>query len=812
MRGGKRRGRRAAAGGSATIAGGADPAQLLPMALHHHERGNLERAGALYREVIAARPDHADALQFYGIVCLQRGDLGQAEEYIRRAIELNPGVAPYHDNLGTVFERTGRLREAVAAYHAAEALEPGDPDRAYNLGLVLKRLGRLEEAERHLRLAVEARPEDTEPRLALANLLKARGAGQQAQELYRSVLGASSSHGGALINLGNLLQDQDRVEEAEGLYRQALAAAPTDPIAHHNLGRLLHRAGRTDEARQCFEEALRYAPALVEARVGLAQTLEESGLLHRALAAYRAACEAGEPLAEAREGLLRVARIHPGARHDSVLERELVDAVETGRQPASALARALGVQLAAKAGVLRSPPAHDAQALERALALADDPLLRALCERTANVVAAVERWLVAARRALLLHGVPQGPRARALLRALALQGHLNEHVFALEPDEARAVQALGARVEEALANGELPADVDLGLLACCVPLATMAGAERLAALALPPGHAWLAAVIERAVRWPLEERDRAAGIPDLGPLRDPVSQAVRAQYEESPYPRWSELPAIPAAGEQEGAAGDARFADRLRSQSPLDVLVAGCGTGQEPLALAARFPGHRIVALDLSRASLAYAARMAHRLGIEGIELVHGDLLDAARLGRRFDVITATGVLHHLADPLAGWRALRDCLSSGGLMRVGLYSRAARRVVEQARARIAELGLTPGVEGVRALRRRVLAGQEPALEALLDSEDFYTTSACRDLLFHPVEHRFDLAEVAVMLEALDLEFLGFRVHPLIERRFREAGQGAIPDLGAWARFESANPDAFQEMYVFWCRARGGERD
>ena len=235
------------------------------------------------------------------------------------------------------------------------------------------------------------------------------------------------------------------------------------------------------------------------------------------------------------------------------------------------------------------------------------------------------------------------------------------------------------------------------------------------------------------------------------------------------------------------------------------MLIAGCGTGQEALAWAARFPTHRVLGLDLSRASLAYARRMAGRLGIAGVEFVHGDLRRAGALGRRFDVVTASGVLHHLEDPVAGWRALLDVLAPDGLMRVALYSRAARGPVNAARARIAELGLSAGAEGVRALRERVLAGEEPALEALLDSEDFYTTASCRDLLFHPVEHQFDLGEVSSMLSALGLRFLGFELaHPLIERLFLASGEGALDDLAAWQRFEAAHPETFEAMYQFWC--------
>lgn len=807
-----RKSRRATSGAAATIAAGADASQLLPAAVHHHEHGNLERARALYEQILAAQPEHADALHYLGVLCHQQGEGRRAQELIRRAIAAAPAVAPYHDNLGTVLEHAGRLDEACAAYQAADALEPGDPDRAYNLGVVLQRLGRLPDAERHLRDALRVRADDRDSLFALGNVLKQRGAAEQAQACYRELLLAQPSHVGALVNLGNLLQDDGELDEAAALYRRALEQTPDEPSALHNLGRVLRRQGRLAQAQQCFEHALRHAPSLLDARLGLARTLEDLGRLDRALAAYRAVCDAPQAPADAQAGLLRVVRVHAPARHDAVVERELLAAIAQARVPAGAFARALGLQFIAKAGLAEVPPADCREALHALLAVAHEPMFRILAEQCLNLVPALERWLRAARAAMLLHGVDDDPRSRGLLRALALQCIANEYVFALDDEQRAAHAALCARIEAWLADPDhnaAPGDEAIALAACYAPLAALRGAAVLAGRELAPGH-WLQPVLERSARWPLAERELAAGIATLSPIRDRASQQVRAQYEHSPYPRWTGLPPQPGRG----AAPHTAAAQRLHGTEPMQILVAGCGTGQEPLALASRHRLHRIVALDLSRASLAYAMRMARALGIDTVEFVHADLLDVAALGRRFDLITASGVLHHMADPLAGWRALVHCLAPGGVMKVGLYSRLARATVNLARERIRALGLGSDVHALRALRAQVLDGALSGLSPLLDSEDFYAASACRDLLFHPLEQQFDLAQVARMLDTLGLRFAGFELpHPLIARRFRDAQMGSETDLAAWARFEQANPDTFEAMYVLWCaRADGSAND
>ena len=82
------------------------------------------------------------------------------------------------------------------------------------------------------------------------------------------------------------------------------------------------------------------------------------------------------------------------------------------------------------------------------------------------------------------------------------------------------------------------------------------------------------------------ERDLAARIPALGPVRDPTSAAVQAQYEHNPYPRWLVPPDPPAS--TLGATLTRRFPGLQLPAGPefKTALVAGCGTGFEPLLLA----------------------------------------------------------------------------------------------------------------------------------------------------------------------------------------------------------------------------------
>jgi hypothetical protein len=94
-----------------------------------------------------------------------------------------------------------------------------------------------------------------------------------------------------------------------------------------------------------------------------------------------------------------------------------------------------------------------------------------------------------------------------------------------------------------------------------------------------------------------------------------------------------------------------------------------------------------------------------------------------------------------MADPLAGWRALLALLRPNGFMMLGLYSEAARRHIVEARALIAERGLSVSADEIRKFRQELMESGDPRICAsILKSEDFFSVSACRDLMFHVQEH------------------------------------------------------------------------
>ena len=304
----------------------------------------------------------------------------------------------------------------------------------------------------------------------------------------------------------------------------------------------------------------------------------------------------------------------------------------------------------------------------------------------------------------------------------------------------------------------------------------------------------------------LEERVLAAEIDSLTPISGDISAQVRRQYEENPFPRWRHDPvADRRTSARQWLAG---FAPDLGPPAdfdqPISVLTAGCGTGLEPISLLRQIEIRRYLAVDLSLSSLAYARRMARDFGLAAaIDFKQADITQLGGLAERFDLITASGVLHHLQDPLEGWRVLTRLLKPGGVMLVSLYSETARQTVTLARRLIAEQAWKPEPNIMRQFRAALLAGEYPPLQALLQWRDFYNLSMFRDLVFHVNEHLFTLPLIQRYLTELDLRFIGMRGLPT---RLQVQYQAAFPqdphgnNIINWTRFEAQHPQAFVSMY------------
>ena len=139
-------------------------------------------------------------------------------------------------------------------------------------------------------------------------------------------------------------------------------------------------------------------------------------------------------------------------------------------------------------------------------------------------------------------------------------------------------------------------------------------------------------------------------------------------------------------------------------------------------------------------------------------------------------------------------------------MKIGLYSDLARKVIAQIREQIASLKVETSEIDIRNFRQLLVNSHDTKKQVLAESNDFYSLSTLRDLIFHTQEHRFTLPQIEKCLNEVDLKFCGFEDKDAIAS-FRELhGSNAnIHDMALWQKFEKKNPNAFARMYQFWCQ-------
>jgi len=699
----------------------------------------------------------ADNLFAAAVTHFRTGALDAAERACRDVLTFNRDHAHALHLLGLIAYQSGRHDAALELIGRAFALDPRNADCAFNMAQVLRALGRIEDAAAHFVQATELRRDYAAAHLALADLHLQQGRFGEAVPRYRRALARQSASAEAYSNFGVALAGLGQWDEAATQYRRALALKPELIDVYRNLGRIVLAQGDAAPALALTRRALAQQET-VELRALFVQCVKELG--HSAI--------------------------------DGELRALIARALEEGWSRPSELSVLVGELCG-----------HD----DDLAALAEDQLLLALMRSAPVRTIALEGVLTRARQQLLTRATMPGPHEQSLLGfacALAQQCFINEYVFAVSEEEATQARDLQNTLATALAAGADLSPLVVAAVAAYTPLHALAQVDSLLQRSWP---APIEALITQQLREPRTERAIRDSIPVLTTITDEVSRKVQRQYEDMPYPRW--IRAAPA--------GQPVTIDwYLRSQFPaapiraalpqggLDILIAGCGTGQHAIETARRFAQARVLAIDLSRASLGYAIRQARAVHLDHVDYAQADILQLATLGRSFDLIEVGGVLHHMRDWAEGWRALLALLRPGGFMHVGLYSALARSDVRAVRSFIAERGYDESADDIRRCRQDILRLEESsALRNVTKYADFFTTSECRDLLFHVQEQQLSIPEIAAFLRQHGLVFLGFTGPASAAYRARFPADAAMTDLDQWHQFETENPTAFIGMYQFW---------
>jgi tetratricopeptide (TPR) repeat protein/SAM-dependent methyltransferase len=783
----------------------------------------LDEAAECYRRALSTAPDYVDAWVGLAFVLGEQKQYSEAEECLRRVSSIQPGIADAHYMLGTLSRKQNDLAASIDHYAHALDIKP-DFEFAYrDLFAALIEVGELQKAMDVLGRAISIYPESAEFQFHLGNLLCRQEDFVNAIVCYQKALSLQPDSAETHKNLAEALRRRGQVDLAVASYQNALFLEPEDYLTRYRLGVSLHDLGQLAEAEWSYRGALALKPDYSEAKAGLAFVLRAQGRAQDAIELHFDLLTDDPTNPQLRrilaESLRGIAIKNDGEKERNILLSLCVDDDVSMQFLITAIIALIKGDEGFQALQNKTRKGEDpfTTVIPAVAAFLRAPLLLTALPRMPIADTEIEAVLEHMRRHIVLRsGVVSGlavadPDIPAeFLCAIARQCFFSEYaLFADESELQRVVslrEALQGALREANANPRA-LERSLATSALYDPLHTLKGCERL--LGYPKGE-WSDAfrpIVEEQIENRKREQEIAARLTSITAIDDETSVAVRAQYEENPYPLWVSAQS-PGPETIEALSGRLRPGQEVRVRPrPVPILVAGCGTGHHSVQVARAYPDSEILAVDLSLASLAYAARMTARLGIYNITYRQADILKLDKLDRRFAVVECGGVLHHLDDPMAGWRALVTLLESDGLMKIALYSEKARSSVRAARQFIRSMNFPPTPDGIRHCRHVIAALPDghPARK-IMTFTDFFTVGEFRDLAMHVQEHQFTLSHIAECLDQLGLQFLGLECAETTRRRFKEMfpDRDADINLEAWDQFENVYPETFRGMYPFWC--------
>lgn len=294
------------------------PERAIEMAGTLYSQGKYAQAEKVCRQLIAARPDNADAHNILGVTLCAMRRTDEGIEALRRATELAPRSASIHANLGEVLRQQGKIEEAAEILEKAVDLDPGHPQALNNLGITYFERRQPKKAVEYYRRALAARPNMAEAHNNLGNALRMARDFEGAIQAYQDALVHRERYPEAYNNLGTLLQQRGQLEEAEHALRKAVNQNPRYVEAYDNLANIYVAQKKDTEALRVLADVLKFAPTHVPTLLITARIQTRRGAHGLAEQAVRHALKQEPENAEALTVLGQI--LHETDRYDEALE------------------------------------------------------------------------------------------------------------------------------------------------------------------------------------------------------------------------------------------------------------------------------------------------------------------------------------------------------------------------------------------------------------------------------------------------------------------------------------------------------------
>ncbi|WP_343603003.1 class I SAM-dependent methyltransferase [Mycobacterium sp.] len=281
---------------------------------------------------------------------------------------------------------------------------------------------------------------------------------------------------------------------------------------------------------------------------------------------------------------------------------------------------------------------------------------------------------------------------------------------------------------------------------------------------------------------------------------DPRADVVSRQYQRWRYPQ-------PILDLEAWTQGNWEWFDPMRAhrilwpdreyKPDLDILIAGCGTNQAAV-FAFSNPDAKVVAVDVSQPSLDHQQYLKDKHGLWNLELHLLPIEELPTLGADFDLIVSTGVLHHMADPLAGMTALAGCLRPDGVIGVMLYAKYGRIGVEVLQSVFDDLGLRQDDASLHIVRDTLnqLAPEHPIQSYLKVARNLHNDAVLVDTFLHNRERSYTVDDCRELVTSAGLAFQGWLLNaPYYAHSLLAPSNGllatinALPETKIWSIME-----------------------
>jgi predicted O-linked N-acetylglucosamine transferase (SPINDLY family) len=325
--------------------------QQLQLAFSLHRVGNLDKAAAVYRQIIDTDPNNFYALQYLGIIEASFGHLEQAKSLMARSVMTNPPNIQFIENYATVLAQTGdfdaavqtcrkglqfdqnnvsllyvnaiskyklrQLPESLEQFDKVLALAPDHIAAINERASVLAEMKQYDSALTSVEKALSMQPLYAEAWLNRGNVLGKLKQYDDALAAYVKAVGLKPNLSAAWLGRGNVARSLKRYDEALASYDQALALAPDLAGVWLGRGNVYYGLKRYDEACACYDKALALEPHMADAWLGRGNVFQALKRHDQAIAAFDQTLALVPDMASAWLGRGNV--FHALQRHDQAI-------------------------------------------------------------------------------------------------------------------------------------------------------------------------------------------------------------------------------------------------------------------------------------------------------------------------------------------------------------------------------------------------------------------------------------------------------------------------------------------------------------